>query len=192
MIYGKRATGKTTLIDHILSKSNPMCSLIFSNSKEYDKYTESKTSYVEIFQDFDSTKLRDHLDYFQLCASVYNVNSRGNLVVLDDSVVTVKNDTQLKWLFLNGRFIQTGLILTNQGGYNLPTALRQNIDYVFIFRDRDVRRLYEQYAGIFPTIEQFQSTLEKYTNNYGCLVIDNTSNSNQLEDRIFHYKVPRV
>ena len=69
--------------------------------------------------------------------------------------------------------------------------LRTNIDFVFILRENIVsnrRRLYEHYAGVFPTFEIFCQIMDQCTNNYECLVIDNTSTSNKLEDIVFWYK----
>ena len=50
------------------------------------------------------------------------------------------------------------------------------------------KRLYEHYAGMFPTFEMFCSTMDQCTNNYECLVIHNSSRSNKLEEQVFWYK----
>jgi hypothetical protein len=73
----------------------------------------------------------------------------------------------------------------------IPPILRGNVDYVFILRENMVsnrRRIYEQFAGIFPTFEFFCQIMDQCTENYECLVIHNGSKSNKLEDCVFWYK----
>lgn len=71
-----------------------------------------------------------------------------------------------------------------------PT-LRTNIDYVFILREPYIanrKRIYDNYAGMFPTFESFCQVMDQCTENYECLVINNNSKSNKLQDQVFWYK----
>ena len=73
----------------------------------------------------------------------------------------------------------------------IPPNLRTNIDYVFILRENIVqnrKRIYECYAGMFPTFEIFCQVMDQTTENFSCLVIHNNSKSNKLEDQVFWYK----
>ncbi len=65
------------------------------------------------------------------------------------------------------------------------------IDYVFILREPYIanrKRIWENYAGMFPTFESVAHVMDQCTENYECLVIDNNSRSNKLQDQIFWYK----
>jgi hypothetical protein len=44
---------------------------------------------------------------------------------------------------------------------------------------------------MFPTFEAFCSVLDSCTENYECLVINNNSKSNRLQDQIFWYKAEK-
>lgn len=69
--------------------------------------------------------------------------------------------------------------------------LRTNIDYVFILREPYIanrKRIYENYAGMFPTFESFCQVMDQCTENFECLVINNNVKSNKLQDQIFWYK----
>ena len=69
--------------------------------------------------------------------------------------------------------------------------LRTNIDYTFILREPYIanrKRIYENYAGMFPTFESFCQVMDQCTENYECLVVSNNAKSNKLEDQIFWYK----
>jgi len=50
------------------------------------------------------------------------------------------------------------------------------------------RKLFEHYAGIFPKYEIFDNLFNQLTDDYGTMVIDNASNSRDLNERIFWYK----
>ena len=83
------------------------------------------------------------------------------------------------------------LIITMQYPLGIPPALRTNVDFVFILREtvhNNRKRIYENYASMFPTYEAFCSVLDSCTENYECLVIDNNSKSNRLQDQIFWYR----
>jgi hypothetical protein len=41
---------------------------------------------------------------------------------------------------------------------------------------------------MFPTLESFCSVMDQTTENYECLVINNNTKSNKLNDQIFWYK----
>jgi hypothetical protein len=73
----------------------------------------------------------------------------------------------------------------------IPPNLRTNIDYVFILREPYLvnrKRIYDNYAGMFPTFESFCQVMDQCTENYECLVINNNIKSNKLEDQVYWYK----
>ena len=97
----------------------------------------------------------------------------------------------MRLLFMNGRHWKIMTVITMQYPLGVPPNLRTNIDYVFILREpylTNRKRIYENYAGMFPTFESFCQVMDQCTENYECLVIDNNSKSNKLEDQIFWYK----
>lgn len=93
--------------------------------------------------------------------------------------------------FLNGRHFNLLFVITLQYPMGLPPMLRGNIDYVFILRDNLIsnrKRIYENYAGMFPSFEVFCQCMNQCTNDYEMLVINNNSKSNKLEDQVFWYR----
>ena len=114
-------------------------------------------------------------------------------VILDDCLYdnSWTKSKHIRSLFMNGRHFKVFFIITMQYALGIPPNLRTNIDYVFILRENIVqnrRRLYECYAGMFPTFEVFCDVMNQTTENYECLVINNNSKSNNLEDQVFWYK----
>ena len=97
----------------------------------------------------------------------------------------------MRLLFMNGRHWKVMLIITMQYPLGIPPNLRTNIDYVFILREpylTNRKRIWENYASMFPTLEAFCSVMDQTTENYECLVIHNNAKSNKLNDQIFWYK----
>lgn len=73
------------------------------------------------------------------------------------------------------------------------TSLEQSsyFDFVFIFYRDNVQyreSLYKRYANIFPSFKSFEEAMDKYAGNYNCIVINNSSKSEELSDRVFVYK----
>ena len=100
-------------------------------------------------------------------------------------------DKYMRSVFMNGRHYKLLFLLTMQFALGIPPNLRTNIDYVFILRENYVsnrKRLYEHYAGMFPSFEMFCQVMDQCTENYECLVINNNAKSNKLTDQVFWYK----
>ena len=114
-------------------------------------------------------------------------------VILDDCLYdnTWAKDKMMRLLFMNGRHWKVMLLITMQYPLGIPPTLRTNIDYVFILREPYIanrKRIYENYAGMFPTFESFCQVMDQCTENFECLVINNNAKSNKLQDQVFWYK----
>jgi hypothetical protein len=115
------------------------------------------------------------------------------IAILDDVLYdsTWTRDKMMRLLFFNGRHWKVMLIITMQYPLGIPPALRTNIDFVFILREPYIanrKRIYENYAGMFPTFESFCQVMDQCTENYECLCIVNNAKSNKLQDQVFWYK----
>jgi hypothetical protein len=121
-----------------------------------------------------------------------NIDPR-TFVILDDCLYdnTWARDKLMRLLFMNGRHWKIMLVITMQYPLGVPPNLRTNIDYTFILREPYIanrKRIYENFAGMFPTFESFCQVMDQCTENYECLVVSNNAKSNKLEDQIFWYK----
>jgi hypothetical protein len=114
--------------------------------------------------------------------------------VLDDMMFDASvwlKDTNIKKIFMNGRHFKLTFLLTMQYALGLSTSMRSQCDYIFLGKETihsNRRRLYEHYAGMFPTFEIFCQVLNQCTENYEFLVIDNTSRSSDLSSQVYWYK----
>ena len=122
-----------------------------------------------------------------------NIDPRAFLI-LDDCLYAAKawiNEESTRYVFMNGRHIDLMTIITMQYPLGITPNLRTNVDFIFILRENILgnrKRIYENYAGMFPTFEMFCSFMDQCTENYEGLVICNNVSSNKLEDQVFWYK----
>jgi hypothetical protein len=114
-------------------------------------------------------------------------------LILDDCLYdnTWIQQDSTRYVFMNGRHVDLTTMITMQYPLGITPNLRTNVDFVFILRENILgnrRRIYENYAGMFPTFEMFCQFMDQCTENYECLVICNNVSSNRLEDQVFWYK----
>lgn len=162
LFIGKRNVGKTVCLKHIISMHTES---VYQVPSEITEYTLS--SFIE-------------------------KQKQSTILVLDNCCHQINWTTSknMDYIFHNNRQLQLGVLITLPYSVSIPPSMRACIDYVFIFKDtnvRDKRRLYEHYAGMFTSFEDFSHTMDQYTENYECLVIDNTTKSNKLEDQVFRF-----
>ncbi len=204
-IIGNRMAGKTWLTKDLMNKmsSNIDDITIFklSQCKEYNikhNHTQKVINHKQIYKPELIKNMIERKQYEmhkEKNGTGYNI--KNNLVVLDNITddSSIFRNEYIKQLFMNGRHYKTSLIITVKYALNIPPSLRVNIDYIFIFKDNilaNKQRYFDHYARIFPTFEMFCQVMDACTKNYECLVIDNTTISNKLEDMIYWYKAEEV
>jgi len=200
VFIGKRNTGKTFLtIDALYHHQDIPIGTVISATESanqtysriipplfiHDEYTPELIEKVLRRQKLVNYKINNDHGY-------KNFDPRAFLL-LDDCMFDTKwtKDTNIRYCFMNGRHYKLFFILNMQYALGIPPNLRTNIDYVFILRENiftNRKRIYEQYAGMFPTFDIFNQVMDDCTENYECLVIHNGSKSNKLEDQVFWYK----
>tara|TARA_B100000900_G_scaffold345043_1_gene309312 strand:- start:345 stop:689 length:345 start_codon:yes stop_codon:yes gene_type:complete len=52
----------------------------------------------------------------------------------------------------------------------------------------DREKLWKHFCGFIPNFNTFQQIMNKCTQGYECLVVNNTSRSNEIDDCLFWYK----
>ena len=203
VLIGRRDTGKSFLVRDLLyyHQDIPIGTVISGTEAGNGFYSshvpklfiheEYNTSIIENILKRQKTVLKQvkkEIEQFRRC----NIDPRA-FVILDDCLYDASwtKDKMMRLLFMNGRHWKIMLIITMQYPLGIPPNLRTNIDYVFILREPYIanrKRIWENYAGMFPTFESFCQVMDQCTENFECLVINNNSKSNKLHDQIFWYK----
>ena len=198
VLIGKRDTGKSFLCRDILynHKDVPVGQVI-SGTEGANQFYSKMVPKLFIHDEFKTNIIENMLKRQKLMIEKINrgdtsVDPRAFLI-LDDCLYdnTWAKDKWMRSVFMNGRHYKLLFLLTMQYALGIPPNLRTNIDYVFILRENYVsnrKRLYEHYAGMFPSFEMFCQVMDQCTENYECLVINNNAKSNKLSDQVFWYK----
>ena len=203
VLIGKRDTGKSFLVRDLLYYQQDIpIGTVISGTEEGNGFYEKMVPKLFVHNEYNTAiienilkRQRTVLKQIKKEIETYKrstIDPRA-FVILDDCLYdnTWARDKMMRLLFMNGRHWKVMLIITMQYPLGIPPTLRTNIDYVFILRENYIanrRRIYENYAGMFPTFESFCQVMDQCTENYECLVINNNSKSNKLHDQVFWYK----
>ena len=203
VFIGKRETGKSFLVKDLLyhHQKIPIGTVISGTecaNKFYGYMVPSLFIHDQYTPEIVANALKRQkivIKKMQKEVSQYggtNINPDA-FIILDDCLYDNSwvKDPNIRSMFMNGRHYKLLFIITMQYALGIPPNLRTNIDYVFILRENYVsnrKRLYENYAGMFPSFETFCQVMDQCTENYECLVIHNNAKSNKLEDQVFWYK----
>jgi len=203
VLIGKRDTGKSFLVRDLLYYQQEIpIGTVIAGTEEGNGFYGKMVPKLFVHNEYNTAiienilkRQRTVLKQIKAEMETYKrstIDPRA-FVILDDCLydATWTRDKMMRLLFMNGRHWKVMLVITMQYPLGIPPTLRTNIDYVFILRENYIanrKRIYENYAGMFPTFESFCQVMDQCTENYECLVINNNSKSNKLHDQVFWYK----
>ena len=205
VFIGRRRTGKSTLLKDLLFHHQDMpLGTVISGTEESNGFYSKMIPPIFIHGEYNPAilanfckrqklmmmKIQKELEQFPGQKSRIDPRS---FMILDDCMYddSWTHDKNIRYLFMNGRWLKVFFLITMQYPLGIQPALRTNVDFVFILREpylTNRKRIFDNYGSAFPSFEFFCQVMDQCTQNYECLVIDNTSQSNKLEDCIFWYK----
>ena len=100
-------------------------------------------------------------------------------------------DQPIMELLFNGRHYRLMYLLTMQFPLGITPELRCNFDYIFLLAEdfySNLKRLYDHYAGMFPTFESFRQIFKELTDNFGSMVIVNRGARSSFLEKIYWFK----
>jgi hypothetical protein len=204
VLIGKKDTGKSFLVKDILANTKecfPVGTVISGTEVAnpfFQEMVPSKLIHDKYKPDIVMNAIKRQLavkqqrNHEKKRGGNSNVDPRAFLI-LDDCLYDKSwiNEESTRYIFMNGRHIDMVTLITMQYPLGVPPNLRTNIDFVFILRENNIsnrKRIYDNYAGMFPTFDMFCQFMDQCTEKYECLVIANGVQSNKLDDQVFWYK----
>jgi hypothetical protein len=202
-LCAKRHSGKSFLIRDIMHKKRKIpCGMVLAPT---DKMTEFYEKFIpSTFVHYEySSALLSNLFMRQKDIIMRNNDRKSRrkkpidtraFLIMDDCLSSKAEwgkDPNIPEIFFNGRHMHILFFFSMQFPLGLSPALRGNFDYVFLLAEdflSNQRRIYEHYAGMFPSFVMFRKVFMEVTSNYGCLVINNRVKSNNLLDKVFWYR----
>jgi hypothetical protein len=206
VFIGRRRTGKSTLVRDLLFHHQDMpLGTVISGTEESNGAYGKMIPPLFIHGEYSPVILANFCKRQKLVMSrimaekaQYGESYRSRIdprsfMILDDCMYddSWTHDKNIRYLFMNGRWLKVFFLITMQYPLGIQPALRTNVDFVFILREpymTNRKRIFDNYGSAFPSFEFFCQTMDQCTQNYECLVIDNTAQSNKLEDCIFWYR----
>ena len=202
VVIAKRGSGKSVVVSDIMYhlRSIP-CGIVIAPTDEVNG--QYKKFFPDLFIHYQVTpEILGRLIFRQtmIIEKHKKYKKQGKyvdyraLLVMDDCLADNSNWKKIKEIrdiFMNGRHYKITYILTMQNPLGIGPDLRQNFDYFFLLKDDtmvNMKKLYTNYAGVFPTQNAFESVFRECTKDYKCMVIDNRSPADKLSDKVFWFK----
>ena len=205
LIIAKRASGKSYLLRALLyhfrnkpaglamcktERVDPFYKYFFPDTFMYNDY---KPEIIDKLLRRQKLLMQENVDRKELQKKSFDDSA---LIFMDDMLSDKQNwvkDGGMTELLYNGRHYNITYILTMQYSLGIPPNLRTNFDYIFLLAEdftKNIAKLYEHYAGMFPSIDMFKTVFENLTANYGVMVIANRGARSSFLDKVFWYKAP--
>jgi hypothetical protein len=186
-------TGKTTLISSLLYAKKHIfpTGMVMSGSEDSNHYYRKLFPSTFVYNSYDEEIIKSFIKRQKLAKD--NLDNPWSVLLLDDCTDDEKvfNKTVQKALFKKGRHWKILYILSLQYAMDIKPAIRVNVDGTFILREPSVKirkTIWENYASVVPDFTLFCQLMDKLTDDYTAIYINNQTTSNKMEDCIFWYK----
>ena len=202
-MIAKRGSGKSWICRDILyHKRSIPGGVIIAPTEKLNSFYESIIPKTYIHHQYDTniiskmfsrqTMMKD-LNKKRIQRNKKPIDTRAFLLMDDclSSKGAWLKDSNILEVFMNGRHYDLLYMLTMQFPLGIPPELRSNFDYIFILGEDFIsnqKRIYDHYAGMFPTFDLFQKVFTTITEDYGCMVISNCVKSKKINEKVFWYK----
>lgn len=194
LVIGRRRTGKSWIARDILfHKQHLPVGIAMSGTEEGNGFYSNIIPDSFVYNKYDPDTLRTVMVRQKKLVHA-NHPFPNAFVILDDCAYDRKiflGDTPLREMFMNGRHWKLFTLITLQWVMDMPPDLRQNIDYVIVLKDnirKNLKKLHENFFGIIDDFNQFVEIMRQVTEQHGALVLDNTSDSNDITKMLFWFK----
>lgn len=202
-IIAKSGSGKSWVIRDILSTMSDIpCGVIIAPTDKINKFYDSVFPSSFIHHKYEPEILARLLDRQERIMKKNIERHKKGKTLLDNRVILIMDDLQSKkheWIqdpslisiLCEGRHYGITFVLALQYSMAIPPELRSQFNFVCMLAEDNFsnrRKLFEHYAGIFPRFEIFDTLFNQLTDNYGTMILDNSSNLRDLNERIFWYK----
>ena len=198
VMIAKKGSGKSWICRALLNHfRNIPCGLIIASTDRMNCFYGNFFPDCYIFYEYKS-EILERLLYRQQTMIEKQIDKRKRgkkidpraFIVMDDCLArkgTWMRDPQMYELLFNGRHYQLMYILTMQFPLGITPELRCNFDYIFLLAEdftSNMKRIYDHYAGMFPTFEAFRQVYSQLTEGFSCMVIRNTKRKTKYDEEM--------
>lgn len=194
LIIGRRGSGKSTILENLLFEQKDhydivcgMCPTI-NSQKMMLRHMPPEL----IYPDGNSER-----DLCRMISVQKEQTARGrnrrSLIIWDDCMFDTKiiRSKIMRDLAMNGRQYNITFMNCMQYCLDMPPSIRSQIDYVIVMKENvkvNKEKLHKYFFGVFPSLADFSRTMDRVTENFGALVLDNTSPESQIDKCVYWYR----
>ena len=193
LFIGRRGTGKTKLIEDIMFhlKDRVDFGLCMTPTEETASMFRQHVPDTWIYDGFNTARLEQMMAMQRAAAAAGK--QRSLFLITDDCGFdrSAFKGKAIRDLFMNGRHAKITYLNAMQYCMDVTPDLRTQIDYVFCLKESIIsnkQKLHRSFFGMFERYEDFSRTMDRCTENYSCIVLDQTSPTNKIEDCVFWYR----
>lgn len=194
LFIGKRGSGKSTCMKSILyDKRYVKSGICMSATESANSFWSECIPSTFIFDEYRGEYVQNLIKR-QKRQKKKTGEIDPAFIIFEDVIYDTKmcRENTVREVFMNGRHFGLLTLFSIQYALLVPPYIRSNTDVIFIFRESllaNQERLYAQFGGLFSTFKMFQEVLKACTEQYECLVINQTGAvTNKVEDCVFWYK----
>ena len=195
ILVGRRGSGKSKLLADTMYNMHRRLDfgIAFSPTEESAAFFRQHLPRACFFNDYDEAHLARLLASQKRDARTKGFCRHKCFCLLDDCMFDKKvlKSLAMRDLFMNGRHMKVFFVNAMQYVMDMSPDLRSQCDYVMALKENilsNKQRLYRYFFGMFATYDEFARVLDACTQNYECLVLDNTTPSNDVSNNVFWYR----
>jgi ABC-type dipeptide/oligopeptide/nickel transport system ATPase component len=199
LLIGKRHTGKSVgvinIMNHLYTQRLIDGAVVISGSEKANGFYQQYIPAQYVHMDYSQTVMDEIFrvqEYNMALFKEREINHVPRLAcVLDDLAADSKlfYDMTINKSFMNGRHYHITMFFTSQYPKSVNPKIRSNADWIFIFKllsKNQYDMIYKEYGGTMDK-DVFYEMLDKCTDGYSCLVINQKTNSKNPYDIYFKY-----
>jgi len=204
VMIAKRGGGKSWVVKSILMHFNDIpCGIIISPTDKMNSFYNNFFPDTYIHYEYKTDIINKILEHQEIMIDKKQLRQQQgrdldcrSFIIMDDCLSqrgTWLKDKPILDLLFNGRHYELMYILTMQAPLGIGPELRTNFDYIFLLQQEFIseqKKVYDHYAGMFPSFNAFRQVFTTLTSDYGCMVIDNRRKTKTSLERIFWYRAP--
>lgn len=204
VMIAKRGSGKSWVIRAILEYfKNIPAGLIISPTDRMSCFYGKFFPDTYIFYEFSSEIIERVFSRqrFIIDKQKEKIEKGKNLdprcfIIMDDCLGNKKawnHDPVITELLFNGRHYEIMYILALQYPLGITPDMRSNFDYIFLLADDFIsnkKKMYDNYAGMFPSFDSFSQVFQQLTDDFGSMVIANRGARDSIFEKVYYYKAP--
>lgn len=201
MMFGRRGSGKSKVVKAVLSALGKRfrSGIVFSKMEHINNEFKSMIPDSFIHRKIDFDMIENFLKHCEKKKSMWLEAGADPetepfyFMLFDDQMEDKKvfKDPIMRNLFLNGRHANLFIIVTCQQFMDLDITMRDSVDYCFFMRttkQKEIQKIHEHFCGHFASPKQFHKVFMEATADYRCLVLNNITQSSNIEDVYSYYR----